>query len=525
MSQNKIFRLDTRNNQVNALQLKGSVLTPNGIIYEKAEDKDRLIVVSFKEEAPIYEVSLTDLSVKVILYTPMNFLDGIVMDRVGNFYITAWENQNLGGGKLYRYDYNFEQPEFLLSTGLSGPAALYFNKILDSLLVPNMLTNSISYFYYPSKPALVEKVYPPNNSKNVARTFAFQWKRADGSLKYTLQIATNIDFTDNLIEMKINHPDILTQKGTLDANTTYFWRIRAENLKEDGDWGDTWTFKTIDIVDYKPILILPEDESRNVALKPEFKWHARPVQSYEIIVFDNPIEMGEPVLNIKDLKDTSYIHNKDFEKNTLYCWRVRGHTTEPKEWSDQWCFKTIGDVPAKPQLTLPQNGANEISIDCTLLWEFQEEADYYILYLSTNQDMSDAEIYNIKSGNSIEIKHLNYETAYYWQVVAVNAAGESEPSDIWTFTTVSSSSVIDFINDKVIVYPNPASESFELYFDSSSLKNVKVCILNSIGIEISTINTLDNKISVNTHNLNSGIYYLKIISNDFSIIRQICIIK
>lgn len=523
MFQNKIFRLDTRNNQVTALQLKGSVLTPNGILYEKA--KNRLLVVSFKEEAPIYEISLSDLTTKVILYTPLNFLDGIVMDRIGNFYLTAWENQNINGGKLYRYDYNFEQPEFLLATGLSGPASLYFNQLIDSLLVPNMLTNNISYFYYPAKPENVTKLYPPDKSTDINTKVEFKWLRAKGSLNYTLQIAEDSDFSNIMIEHKINFPEILSISIDLQPDKKYYWRIRGTNSKFDGDWGDAWSFTTKSTIDYKPKLIEPKNGAKNIGLKPEFKWNMLTVQYYELLVYDNEELTGEPIINATGIQDTTFTPENELNRSSTYCWKVRGIKDTPREWSDVWCFKTLGDKPQKPKLQQPPDGADNIDINYTFIWENQEDAELYILYLSTNPDLSDAEIYEIEYDNSITIMHLNYNTKYYWQVVAINESGESEPSDIWSFTTVQAGSVYEYNSDKIAIYPNPASDYFVIQINDFQSINSSISLLNSIGMKIREIEIKTGFGVIDTADLSSGIYYLRITKGTEFYIKAINIIK
>ncbi len=523
MFQNKIFRLDTKNNQISALQLKGSVLSPNGILYD--EVKNRLLVVSFKEQAPIYEVSLNDFTTKVILYTPLNFLDGIAMDRKGNFYLTAWENQNINGGKLYRYDYDFEQPEFLLATGLSGPASLYFNQWNDSLLVPNMLTNKISYFYYPSKPENVVKVYPLDKSLDINTRVEFKWLRSKGSLRYTLQIALDQDFNDILIERKINHSDIISITIDLQPETEYFWRIRGENTKFDGDWGEVWSFTTIDALDYKPQLIEPVNGAKNVSLKPKFQWHSLPVEYYELLVYDNEALAGEPVINASNIKDTTFIPEENLSKNTQYCWKVRGIKNTPKEWSDAWCFKTVGDKPQKPKLLQPPNNATDLEINYTFVWESQVDAKKYILYISTNPDLSDAQIYEIEYENSITIENLSYNTKYYWQVLAINEYGESEPSEIWSFTTVQAGSVFEYNSDKILIYPNPASSHLVIQINEICLMDNSITILNCIGMAIDKVQVKEGFGIIDTKYLSSGIYYIKIIIGNEIHIQPVNIIK
>ena len=67
-----------------------------------------------------------------------------------------------------------------------------------------------------------------------------------------------------------------------------------------------------------------------------------------------------------------------------------------------------------------------------------EDADYYRVYLSRNEDMSDYESYLVNEP-SLTLDHLYTGTVYYWQVDAVKGNNERvERSDVYTFTTAES---------------------------------------------------------------------------------------
>ncbi len=69
-------------------------------------------------------------------------------------------------------------------------------------------------------------------------------------------------------------------------------------------------------------------------------------------------------------------------------------------------------------------------------WQGVDGAQYYRVYISTNEDMSDAESYLVNE-TKLEISTLFTGTQYYWQIDAV-CAEETVRSSVHTFTTAKS---------------------------------------------------------------------------------------
>jgi len=72
---------------------------------------------------------------------------------------------------------------------------------------------------------------------------------------------------------------------------------------------------------------------------------------------------------------------------------------------------------------------------------------------------------------------------------------------------------------KIMLYPNPVSDIFIVDFKDSKIANAKVTLYNYSGKEVLEVyKKLDNKIvRINIENFNSGLYYIKIESNQFGI--------
>ena len=76
-----------------------------------------------------------------------------------------------------------------------------------------------------------------------------------------------------------------------------------------------------------------------------------------------------------------------------------------------------------------------------LEWNVEEAAQYYLVYISTNKDMSDPAGF-VSNKNSIFVEELFVGTTYYWQVDAVYA-DKTLRSEVFTFNTLSSPRTVE----------------------------------------------------------------------------------
>ena len=111
--------------------------SPNGIIFDGANN--RLIFVSWGNNAPIKAVDLSDNSVSTILTTSVGNIDGIDDDNDGNYYISYWSPD-----RIAKYDNAFANaPEVVSTPFLNSPADICYAKEIDTLGIPhsgNVLT-------------------------------------------------------------------------------------------------------------------------------------------------------------------------------------------------------------------------------------------------------------------------------------------------------------------------------------------------------------------------------------------------
>ena len=113
---------------------------PNGIFLNPMYNI--LYVVTWGNNAPIYEVDFTTEEFYTATITDLNNLDGISMDPCGNYLISAWSTNS-----IHRYSNDFSENETIIS-GLSNPADIYYNQENNILSIPNSGNNTVDLIEY-----------------------------------------------------------------------------------------------------------------------------------------------------------------------------------------------------------------------------------------------------------------------------------------------------------------------------------------------------------------------------------------
>ena len=143
----KLFKYNTTSGNHNLFASFNS--TPNGVVYDYIND--RLLVVGWGSNAPVWEVSLSDSSVSVLATTNHSNIDGIALDPCGNYYISVW-----GNNAIYQYDVNFSSPQ-ILATGQSQPADIFYETNSKRLVIPNSGNNTVNFISINCTPTNLEE--------------------------------------------------------------------------------------------------------------------------------------------------------------------------------------------------------------------------------------------------------------------------------------------------------------------------------------------------------------------------------
>ena len=113
---------------------------PNGVILEPMNNS--LYVVTWGNNAPIYEVDFTTEEFYTATTTDLNNLDGISIDECGNFLISAWSTNS-----IHRFSNDFSETDVVVD-GLSYPADIIYDQLNNFLIIPNSGNNTVDFVPY-----------------------------------------------------------------------------------------------------------------------------------------------------------------------------------------------------------------------------------------------------------------------------------------------------------------------------------------------------------------------------------------
>ncbi|CAA0184589.1 reprolysin-like metallopeptidase [Tenacibaculum maritimum] len=83
---------------------------------------------------------------------------------------------------------------------------------------------------------------PANNAQEVDTDTALEWNFDINAKNYTIQLSKNLDFS-NIIE-QANTTENIYHPNRLALNTTYFWRVKNENICSEGTYSKVFSFTT-----------------------------------------------------------------------------------------------------------------------------------------------------------------------------------------------------------------------------------------------------------------------------------------
>jgi len=169
----QIFKFEIKDT-VGYAWIKTGFDAPNGLFFDKTNN--RLIVVSFRDDSPIQSINLSTKAVTELKTTTNDYLDGIAVDKNGNYYISSW-----GSNTVYRYNKDFLY-EKQFSKNHSGPADIVFVPEKDILAVPNMNSGKIDYL-----PISTISIHEKDNSNNI-------------------KVVTNNENSEIKVEFLLNNP-------------------------------------------------------------------------------------------------------------------------------------------------------------------------------------------------------------------------------------------------------------------------------------------------------------------------------
>ena len=263
------------------------------------------------------------------------------------------------------------------------------------------------------------------------------WTQVSGASAYRIRIGDQEGFTQALFDID----SIETTSISLDMPadlTTYYWIVRAEDENNFGIWSDTLQYTT---GIFLPTLLEPLNGSSDVFIEPTLEWTSESnFSNYAIqISTDDSYVSDSIVYENNDINDESITELMPYF-GTTYFWRTSSTFGEcVSGWSRSSSFTTMQGYP---ELTSPDNSANNQALNLELTWTEVPGAISYDIELSYNPSFDVLEYGKVGvTGTNISVT-LKPERTYYWRVssnfnyIQQNGDFLSSPwSSIFSFST------------------------------------------------------------------------------------------
>ncbi|RKX53936.1 MAG: hypothetical protein DRP30_03435 [Thermotoga sp.] len=232
--------------------------------------------------------------------------------------------------------------------------------------------------------------------------------------------------------------------GELEYDTTYYWKVVARDGKGGETEGPIWSFRTErkpNRAPNKPKSPDPYDGKTNVSIYTTLEWECEDPDGDEL---EYDIYIGKSVWDMKLVKRGHTTTRYDpgvLEYDTTYYWKIvakdgRGGKTEGPIWSFR-TEKKSNRAPEEPKALNPYDGAKDVSVYTVLSWICDDpdgdELEYDIYIGKSRWDMK-----LVKRGRTTttyDPGELEYDTTYYWKVVAKDGRGGKTEGPVWRFTT------------------------------------------------------------------------------------------
>ena len=111
-------------------------------------------------------------------------------------------------------------------------------------------------------------------------------------------------------------------------------------------------------------------------------------------------------------------------------------------------------------LTSPSDGSVGLLSPVELVWQSSERASSYKLQVAKDGNFTDLVVDEELTETTKTVSELEDLTQYYWRVRGINAGGEGDWSDMWTFKTLGSPTTVTLLSPENGVVDQPLEVSF-----------------------------------------------------------------
>lgn len=385
----------------------------------------------------------------------------------------------------------------------------------------------------PSAPVLVK---PAIDTAHISTTPQMLWQKVEyNAAQYSLQIALDSNFNNIVLNNgNIDTIEYIVPQGILSVNNTYYWRVRAHNPVYQSTWSQFRMFNTN--TPLSPYLVSPLNGDTSVIASQPLDWSDVPSSlSYNIQISKDSVFFQTLVDTIYNINSNMSIPTIKLYGNTEYFWRVKAiNVNGGGPWSETWSFKS-SDCPT---LITPQDNDTGIVYNTLFDWSYKEGYITYTTYISEDSLFN---IVNFGRNDYVSYFNLRYNMTpgkyYYW---IVNGRDNLNVRSFWSevrkFKTSGLYTGIEKLNETPLEYklhnnyPNPFNPSTVVRFSLPVVSQVSLKVYDVMGREVQTLvkermQAGSYEVKFDGSNLNSGVYFYRIVTDEFSDTRRMLLLK
>jgi len=183
----------------------------------------------------------------------------------------------------------------------------------------------------------------------------------------------------------------------------------------------------------------PENGATDVSVYTNLSWTGGDLNPEDTVTYDVYFGNISSPSQVASNQSETYYDPGELENSTTYYWKVvawddLGASAEGAIWS----FTTEANSPPyTPFNPDPEDGTIDVDINTDISWTGgdpnPEDIVTYDVYFGTTS--SPPQVVWEQTGTSYDPGTMNYNTQYYWKIVAWDNQNASAEGPIWSFTT------------------------------------------------------------------------------------------
>jgi hypothetical protein len=282
---------------------------------------------------------------------------------------------------------------------------------------------------------------PQDSAANVDLNPQMSWSAVTGADSYHIQVSTSSDFSTGMVVNDSTYTQTTKAIGPLLNNTHYYWQVQTRNAGGTSGWSVRRSFTTLPVApSVAPTPLAPVNNVMIVDLNPPLNWSASPraTQYHLQVATTSSFSSGIVFIDDSTLTDTTKAIGP-LTPNVSYCWHVKAKNGGGSSgWSTTGNFTVLGK-PAVPVLRFPADVAMNVKLVQKLVWNVSVGATGYHVQAGTSNVFDSGNILDDSTLTDTTniIGSLTPGILYFWHVQAKNAAGSSDWSSNFSFTTFS----------------------------------------------------------------------------------------